>query len=74
MVWHPMRAFADMVIDEMAMFPRGKHDDLTDVMTQGLWWLRQGGWLERREEREHADKQFRQQQQNLRKELPLYPV
>lgn len=74
MVWRPMRAFADMVIDEMAMFPRGKLDDLTDCMTQGLWWLRQGGWLERREERASTEKATMRPEQAVRNEMPLYPV
>lgn len=74
MVWHPMRAFAHMVVDEMAMFPRGKHDDLTDCVTQGLWWLRQNGWLERREERQAAEKPTTQPGQAVRNDMPLYPL
>ena len=27
---------SDMVIDEMAMFPKGKYDDLTDSVTQAI--------------------------------------
>ncbi len=74
MVWRPLRAYADMVVDEMAMFPRGKHDDLTDCVTQGLWWLRQNGWLERREERQAADKQMVATHQSVRQDMPLYPI
>jgi hypothetical protein len=32
-----------MVIDEMEVFPRGRHDDLTDSATQALRWLRDNG-------------------------------
>lgn len=33
------------LIDEMAIFPKGKHDDLTDAMTQGIKHLRDRGLL-----------------------------
>ena len=73
-VWRPMRAFADMVVDEMASFPRGKHDDLTDAMTQALWWLRENNWLERREERAFAERQYAKPVENYNNNTPLYPV
>lgn len=74
MIWRPLRAYADMVVDEMALFPRGAHDDLVDATTQGLWWLRQGGWLERREERLAADKAAEKAMAGPRDQMPLYPV
>jgi predicted phage terminase large subunit-like protein len=40
------RNFADMVIQEMAMFPRGKWDDLTDSSVQALRYLREMGLAE----------------------------
>ena len=73
LVWKPNRAFADMVVDEMAMFPRGKHDDLTDCVTQGLWWLHQHNWLVRHEERAEMEKNVKTLQ-SVRQEMPLYPV
>lgn len=36
----PLRAWVAMVIDEMAVFPRGKHRDLTDSATQAIKHLR----------------------------------
>jgi phage terminase large subunit-like protein len=42
---------AQMVIDEMAMFPAGKYDDLTDSATQALKYLRSVGMAETDEER-----------------------
>jgi phage terminase large subunit-like protein len=36
--------WARMVIDEMAVFPKGKSDDLTDAMTQGVNYLRGLGY------------------------------
>jgi predicted phage terminase large subunit-like protein len=42
-VYAPNRAWSNMVIDEMEVFPRGRHDDLTDSATQALRWLRDNG-------------------------------
>lgn len=38
--------YAKTAIDEMAAFPRGKYDDITDTATQALWYLRKHGYLE----------------------------
>lgn len=47
MVYAPVdRDWCRMVIDECAVFPAGKHDDLTDTVTQGLKHLRGLGLLE----------------------------
>ena len=47
MVYAPVdRDWCRMVIDECAVFPAGKHDDLTDTVTQGLKHLRDLGLLE----------------------------
>lgn len=43
MVYAPDREWAQMVIDEMATFPKGKHDDLTDSATQAINYLRSIG-------------------------------
>ena len=40
MVYAPDREWAQMVIDEMAIFTRGKYDDLTDSATQAINYLR----------------------------------
>lgn len=42
-VWAPLRDWAEMVIDEMAVFPKGKYDDLTDSATQAIKYLREVG-------------------------------
>lgn len=34
------------LIDEAAAFPRGKYKDMTDSMTQALWWLRKHSFLQ----------------------------
>ena len=52
MVYAPDRAFADMVIDQCAVFPKGSHDDLVDSMSQALRWLRDSNFMPSREERQ----------------------
>jgi predicted phage terminase large subunit-like protein len=44
-IWVPERKFADELIEEVAAFPSGEHDDLVDSMTQALLRFRQGGFL-----------------------------
>lgn len=45
LVYAPDKSWAQMVIDEMAAFPKGKWADLTDCATQALTWLRKQGML-----------------------------
>lgn len=42
-VWAPVRNWSEMVIEEMAVFPKGKYDDLTDSATQAMKHLRDLG-------------------------------
>jgi len=45
MVWYPETSWAEEVIEEMAAFPFGEHDDHCDAATQALMRFRQGGFL-----------------------------
>ena len=45
LVWYPESAWADEVVEEMAAFPNGEHDDHCDAATQALMRFRQGGFL-----------------------------
>jgi predicted phage terminase large subunit-like protein len=47
----PDRTWADMVITQVGQFPKGKHDDLVDTVSQGLRHLRETGLLVRAPER-----------------------
>ena len=64
------RQWAQDVIDEMAIFPKGKHDDLTDAMTQGIKFLRDRGLL-------RQDNEVRQEKLDAvkvpPKQKPIYP-
>ena len=45
-VWYPAaQKFADEVIEEVASFPNGDHDDFCDSMTMALMRFRQGGFI-----------------------------
>ena len=44
-IWVPDRKFADELIEEVAAFPAGEHDDLVDSTTQALLRFRTGGFL-----------------------------
>ena len=44
-VWCPATRWADEVMEEMASFPNGDHDDLVDSSSQALIRFRQGGFI-----------------------------
>ena len=44
-VWAPETRWASEVVEQMASFPNGEHDDLVDSSTQALIRFRQGGFL-----------------------------
>ena len=46
MVWCPDTTFADELVEEVAAFPNGEHDDLVDSMTQALMRYRQGNFVQ----------------------------
>ena len=40
------KQYAKTAVDEMAAFPRGRFNDITDSASQALWYLRKNGYLE----------------------------
>jgi predicted phage terminase large subunit-like protein len=46
MVWRPETRWADELVEELASFPNGDHDDLVDSTTQALLRFRQGGFIQ----------------------------
>lgn len=44
-VWAPRTHWAEEVIDEVASFPAGEHDDLVDSTTMALMRFRSGGFI-----------------------------
>ena len=47
LIYAPNRPWADMVINQLAVFPKGKHDDLVDTTSMALRHLRDIGLLVR---------------------------
>ena len=71
MIYAPDRAWADQVITQCAQFPRAKHDDLVDTVSQGLRHLRTNGLLTR------APEHMQQLEESMRAKpqvKPLYDV
>lgn len=44
-VWVPATSWAEELVEEVASFPSGEHDDLVDSMTQALLRFRRGGFI-----------------------------
>jgi predicted phage terminase large subunit-like protein len=44
-VWAPEARWADELIDDVASFPAGTHDDLVDTVSQAMLRFRQGGFI-----------------------------
>ncbi len=63
------RDWVQEVIDEMATFPRGAHDDLVDSCTMALNYLRRRGIAIRREERDAIEEDLARYKKPLK---PLY--
>lgn len=45
LVWYPETSWAEEVIEEIAAFPYGEHDDYADCASQALMRFRQGGFI-----------------------------
>tara|TARA_R100001086_G_scaffold238266_2_gene162895 strand:+ start:331 stop:1791 length:1461 start_codon:yes stop_codon:yes gene_type:complete len=45
LVWCPEKRWAEEVMEEVASFPNGDHDDLVDSTSQALLRFRQGGFI-----------------------------
>lgn len=71
LVFAPDRDWADMVITEMAQFPKAKHDDLVDSSTMALRWLRDNRMALRHEEQAREEREAAQYRKPA---SPLYEV
>ena len=45
LIWRPDTSWAEEVVEELASFPFGEHDDHVDCATQALMRFRQGGFI-----------------------------
>jgi predicted phage terminase large subunit-like protein len=71
MIFAPDRAWADRVITQCAQFPRAKHDDLVDTVSQALRHLRTSGLLTRSSEHLQQIEESNRVKPQVR---PLYEV
>ncbi len=71
MVYAPARDWAQDVIDEMALFPKGRYDDLTDSATQAMKHLRLNGYAQTGDE---AYREERRAVMHRPQPKPIYPV
>jgi len=67
-VFAPDRNWADLVIQQCASFPKGRHDDLVDALSQGVRHLRDMGLMVRSPEREA------EVEEGMRHVAPLQPL
>jgi len=44
-IWVPNKQWAEELVEEVASFPSGEHDDLVDSMTQAILRFRRGGFI-----------------------------
>jgi predicted phage terminase large subunit-like protein len=58
-VWAPDTRWAKEVIEEIASFPVGEHDDFVDTCTQALLRYRQGGFISLDSDEKDDDMQYR---------------
>ena len=73
LVYAPERAWAELVIGECEVFPKGAHDDLVDTVTQALWFLRKSGVALLGDER-GGDLRQRARPPGERQSEPIYDV
>jgi len=58
-VWAPETRWADEVIDDVASFPAGTHDDLVDTVSQALARFRQGGFIRTKLDEEEEEMYYK---------------
>jgi predicted phage terminase large subunit-like protein len=59
LVWVPNTSWAEELVEEVASFPSGEHDDLVDSMTQALMRYRKGGFLRLPSDEEDEVREFK---------------
>ena len=70
-VYAPDKEWADKVITQCETFPKAKHDDFVDAMSQGLKYLRERNFLKRPDE---ISQDIKNSFQGHAKRLPVYDV
>lgn len=71
LIYSPDKEWAESVMSQCEHFPKGKHDDLVDTVSQALTYLRKSGMLARPSEYQAEMIDSMKQNSNLK---PLYDV
>lgn len=58
-VWAPNTRFADEVIEEVASFPAGQHDDYVDTVSMAIARFRKGGFISTNLDEPEPEREFR---------------
>ena len=58
-VWAPATRWAEEVIDEVASFPSGEHDDYVDTVSLAMMRFRKGGFIKTLLDEEDEPREFR---------------
>jgi predicted phage terminase large subunit-like protein len=61
-VWAPNKRWAEEVVDEVASFPGGEHDDYVDTVSLALMRFRKGGFVRVELDIEDEPQQFRRRE------------
>ena len=72
MIYAPDKDWADMVIRQVSVFPKGKNDDLVDTVSMALRHLRELGMMTRAPERHAEIEEMRRAP--TQDPAPLYPA
>jgi predicted phage terminase large subunit-like protein len=59
MVWYPNTSWAEEVVDEVASFPAGEHDDYVDSASMALMRFRKGGFIRLPSDEEEEEALYR---------------
>jgi phage terminase large subunit-like protein len=58
-VWVPQTSWAEEVVEEVASFPSGEHDDLVDSTSQAIMRFRKGGFIRLDSDEQDEIKEFK---------------
>lgn len=61
-IWVPNTHWAEELVEEVASFPSGDHDDLVDSMSQALLRYRRGGFIQLASDEEDEPTQYRRKE------------
>jgi predicted phage terminase large subunit-like protein len=73
LIYAPVRDWSEILINQAATFPKGKHDELVDSMTQALRYLRDVGMAQNDEETATEDNERVTHSARRFKRSALYP-